>query len=322
LTSGTKENYPTGTKMMLPRTQQNGTSTSTVKMNPLHSSQMWDRGISFRIRILVAAATICISSSLVVSLTVGYGQRPRRSIIVAYAAQGRKQSSTELPANEFSRTFQVDRILKTKRGTAGSNSNSYSVSLEADAVECQALARRFDLSSIASLSAELQLRPSLLNKGGVSSSSVEVEGSCQATVTQRCVRTNEDFEVNLKFPLYCIVRPVMPTTMSQDSSSLGSYQDTRNDKGESSPRKQNTGGSKNTFRIPDRNIDEMDVMELQRMLQVDMNNDDDIMMEDEAIYCLDGPLDVGELVAQFFWLKLDPYPKKPGTDPVQISITG
>jgi hypothetical protein len=64
----------------------------------------------------------------------------------------------------------------------------------------------------------------------------------------------------------------------------------------------------------------MDVMELQRMLQYDMSDDD--VMEDEAIFPLDGMLDIGELVAQLFWLKLDPYPKKPGTDPVQRSITG
>ena len=58
------------------------------------------------------------------------------------------------------------------------------------------------------------------------------------------------------------------------------------------------------------------------MLEYDINNEDDVLMEDESIYPIDGLLDVGELVSQLFWLKLDPYPKKPGTDPVQKSITG
>jgi hypothetical protein len=247
---------------------------------------------------------------------VSYGVQSRTLIYLAR----NKQPAAETPANEFSRTYQVDRILKTKRGnSAATSSNAYSVSIEADAVECQALAQRFDLSSISSLSADLQLRPSLLSQGGVSSSTVEVEGCCKATVTQRCVRTNEDFDVHLEFPLFCIVRPVIPSS-SQDGSA---YQDSRNDKGGETSQQRKQSNSKNSFRLPDRNLNEMDVMELQRMLQLDMNTDDDVMMEDEAIYSLDrGLLDVGELVAQFFWFKLDPYPKKPGTDPVQISITG
>ena len=316
---------------------------------------MWHIGISFRIRLLVVVVTIWTFSLLVVSLVVphrppqlssrlltndvyfpsasaGSGRnsniragyftnRLMRFPVVIYASKGKP--TADVPSNEFSRTLQVDRILKAKRGaTAAAIRNAYSVTIEADETECRALAQRFDLSAIASLSADLQLRPSLLSQGGVSSSSVEVEGSCKATVTQRCVRTNEDFDVQLEFPLVCIVRPVIPTTSSQDALNV----DSRNDReGENAQRRKqpSSGGSKNTFRLPDRNIDEMDVMELQRMLQLDMSNDDDLLMEDEAIYSLDdGLLDVGELVAQFFWFKLDPYPKKPGTGPVQISITG
>jgi hypothetical protein len=229
-------------------------------------------------------------------------------------------ASMDLPPNEFSRTIQTDRILKTKRSsnTAG-NSNFYPVSIEADQTECASLAHRFDLSAISNLCATLQLRPSILNTGGISSSSIEVEGTCKAIVIQRCVRTNEDFEVGLEFPIYCVVRPVLPNG-EPDTPITGSYQDSNYDNLDSSQQKKQN--NKKSYRIPDRNIDEMDVMELQRMLQSDMNTDDDTLMEDEAIYCLDGMIDVGELVAQLFWLKLDPYPKKPGTDPVQRSITG
>ena len=67
----------------------------------------------------------------------------------------------------------------------------------------------------------------------------------------------------------------------------------------------------------------MDVLELQKLLQDDLGNEEDVLMEDESIYSTTGGfLDVGELVAQLFWLELDPYPKKPGTGPIQRSITG
>jgi hypothetical protein len=47
------------------------------------------------------------------------------------------------------------------------------------------------------------------------------------------------------------------------------------------------------------------------------------LVEDESIYSsATGVLDVGELVAQTFWLQLDPYPKKPGTGPMEFTITG
>ena len=56
------------------------------------------------------------------------------------------------------------------------------------------------------------------------------------------------------------------------------------------------------------------------MLQ-DFNFEDDVV-EDESVFASDGILDIGELVAQMFRLKLDPYPKKPGSEPVRYSITG
>ena len=47
------------------------------------------------------------------------------------------------------------------------------------------------------------------------------------------------------------------------------------------------------------------------------------LVEDESIYSIDsGVLDVGELIAQSFWLQLDPFPKKPGTGPIEYEITG
>ena len=276
---------------------------------------------------------------------LGYNVMGRRKTsVLRLAAKNQKSPEdsgdtlpTELPAsNEFSRTVPTDRILKTRKSTTGSISNSfYPVSIEANEIECVALARRFDLSSISNLSASLQLRPSSLNTGGISSNSIEVEGMCQSIVTQRCVRTNEDFEVALEFPIYCIVRPVQSSTASSIpdlSAATGSYQDNNSNsidkhngpqQRKSNGANNNNNNNKKSYRLPDRNIDEMDVMELQRLLQADITADDDTLMEDEAIYTLqDGQMDLGELVAQLFWFKLDPYPKKPGTDPIQRSITG
>ena len=63
---------------------------------------------------------------------------------------------------------------------------------------------------------------------------------------------------------------------------------------------------------------------LQQLLQDDDDDDElaDVLMEDQAIYPVGGQMDLGELVAQLFWLQLDPYPKKPGTQPVRRSISG
>ena len=252
----------------------------------------------------------------------GISRRIGNVQLAAKSNKSQNTAATELPpSNEFSRTLPTDRILKARKSTTGISNSFYPVSIEASDVECVALARRFDLSSISNLSASLQLRPSILNTGGVSSNSIEVEGMCKSIVTQRCVRTNEDFEVAVEFPIYCIVRPVIPTNNGASDLDLSSSADESN--GQQSRKSSGGNSSKKSYRLPDRNIDEMDVMELQRLLQADINSDDDTLMEDEAIYSSqDGQIDVGELVAQLFWFKLDPYPKKPGTNPIQRSITG
>ena len=64
----------------------------------------------------------------------------------------------------------------------------------------------------------------------------------------------------------------------------------------------------------------MKMTEIEGLLQG--ADDDEEVIEDLAIFGNDGILDSGELVAQSFRLKLDPYPKKPGTEAVTYSITG
>ena len=135
---------------------------------------------------------------------------------------------------------------------------------------------------------------------------VQVEGTVIAEVTQTCVRTNEDFDVDLEFPLFAIVRPIASLfdPNGDDLSELeGFFEETRS-RGKKGKKKDNAVST------PERNVNEMDMAELQRILQ-DFDVEDDVV-EDEAIYSMDGTIDLGELVSQLFWLKLDPYPKRPG----------
>ena len=107
--------------------------------------------------------------------------------------------------NEFSRIIQPARVLR--RRTNG----SYQISIAAKPEECQALAQRFQLSDIAALTADVTLQSEWVTGG----SGVEVQGTCGATVTQRCVRTNEEFSATMEFPLYCIVRPAAGLGMDE-----------------------------------------------------------------------------------------------------------
>ncbi len=87
---------------------------------------------------------------------------------------------------EFSRPIKVDRI-----GREGMN-----IDIEADADERAALARRFGLLSLASLTAECRLRP-------VAGGMIELTGTLHAALEQECVvslepvpaRIDERFEV-------------------------------------------------------------------------------------------------------------------------------
>lgn len=217
-------------------------------------------------------------------------QNSRQSIVQLYVT---------LPPNEFSRTIDLERILKKATRQRG-----YQTEITATQEECNALAKRFSLPSLASLEADLSVSREMVQDG------VQVEGTVKATLTRKCVRTNDDFTEDIELPLFAIVRPVVPLSLlalqqQQLDEQFGSKQ------GNSKKKQSRT-----------QDFDAMDVAELQRLLQLDIQDEEDILMEDEAIYATDGPLDLGELVAQLFWLGLDPYPKKPGTDPVQRSITG
>jgi hypothetical protein len=255
----------------------------------------------------------------------------------------KKKAPLEVPPNEFSRTVPSDRISKlltsNSAGSAMSSSQQgYTLTIEANEAERRALALRFGLSDIGRLDASvvvLQSLSTVSSSGGGSHSdgSVSVSGLGLATVTQRCVRTNDDFVVDVEFSLDSLVRPVVPVGQ-QDLLLDG----TTNDNGLSSvsmsnnePSRRRTGPTSKNGRSKQTSAALGEIQRLleQRLLEnsgnavYDYEEDNALsLMEDEAIYCVNGALDVGELVAQLFWLQLDPYPKKPGTTPVQRSITG
>jgi hypothetical protein len=227
----------------------------------------------------------------------------RKRILPASCLFASSRGNIQRPPNEFSRTYRVERIL-----SGGHRQRDYYVKVDANEDELTRLAARFDLNKIYSLGADLALRRERLSTT-LSTPGVEVDGTVNARVTQVCVRTGEVFDVDVEFPLFAIVRPLAATGGVVENDlppQLMEYED-RNKR-------------KKRDRVKTQDLQEMDMMELQRLLQ-DFDVEDDVI-EDEAIYSLNGVLDVGELVAQLFWLKLDPYPKKPGSNPVQSSISG
>jgi len=249
-------------------------------------------------------------------------------------------SSSAQDLNEFSRKIAPDRVVSVKR--------DYRMDITATPEERQALAQRFDVE-LHALQASLQLRSlrdgssgsSGSSRGGSvnsrsassgssssSSSSIHVEGSVRASVTQTCVRTNEHFRMDVELPLDCIVRPVVPLNAAAATAASEEAVASLADWTSSSPSNRASNGttkkkqqSKNRDARP-AGLFDMDLLELQRLLQDDQMDEEENVVEDEAIYAIGGSLDVGELVSQLFWLSLDPYPKKPGSTPVQKSITG
>jgi len=239
----------------------------------------------------------------------------RKTLLRFYAKSKKKEPAAtapyERPPNEFSRTYRVESVL-----SGGHRQRDYNVAVQATAAELSALAGRFDLNQIYSLEAALDLRRERSSPTGV-----EVEGTVTARVDQVCVRTGEIFDVDVQFPLFAIVRPIASASASSSvepaeevPQEVADYEERMN--------KQNNKKKKNK-RLNNKtplNLKDMDMNELQNLLQ-DFDVEDDVM-EDEGIYESGGMIDIGELVAQLFWLKLDPYPKKPGSSPVQSSISG
>lgn len=195
--------------------------------------------------------------------------------------------------NEFSRMVDPDKI---------NGKRDYIQTLEATKKECEDLAKRFDLPRIDQLAAKLHMRSEQRSRGN----GVVVEGTVNATLARVCVRTGGVFDEKVHIPLVALVRPTAPI-----SQVLSKQFDRRNN--------QPQGTSLELIKA-DENIG---MLELQALLGQDISEEEeDSLIEDEAIYSVNGLLDAGELVAQLLWLSLDPYPKRPGSSPVHITISG
>jgi len=229
--------------------------------------------------------------------------------------------SESISKNEFSRTVQFF-------GEGVRRKRQIDLSISAAEAERQALATRFRLTDIASLSADLTLQPALGLSTAGDESYIEAIGKVSAQVTQTCVRTNEEFQVDLEFHFNTVLKAMSSSRRgsSTDELSAGELQalesafnlDTQGRskrKGGKKPRgvKGVRGGQSS------RDLDDMGMKQLRDKLQEYEITDE--IIEDEACFCTDGIVDVGEIVAQIFRSKLDPYPKKPGSDPVSYSFT-
>lgn len=286
----------------------------------------------------------------------GFSCRPSWSIGSQHSILSQRMawalaSSASSTPNEFSRPLNTDRILKTSSGKQRRTYREYETTIEATPDECLALAQRFDLRQLSSLQAELSLSlPPHLNSATTTTTNsyltVQVEGSILANITQTCVRTNEDFDMTVEFPVLAIVKPVSFNNLAWK------------DVGDKDPSPAATTAafekkktkSKNSSRS--RKSAAVDMADLQQLIEEQStssprpssskknrnninNNFDDFdddgfdyfgaeeIVEDESIYsATNGILDVGELVAQTFYLNLDRYPKKPGTGPLEYTISG
>lgn len=212
--------------------------------------------------------------------------------------------------NEFPRPYRTDIILGARR-------KDYATQISATPEELKELAKRFSLSNISKLDADVVLKKDHPMRGGGSNGMgdfVVVRGDVIASVTETCVRTNEDFDIEVEFTLSVMVRAcVVQGTEVEMMEGTDSARNT----GSKSRKKKRKGKN---LGVNGQRLDQMQVREIEDLIQ---GADEELeVVEDLAIMGSDGVLDLGELVAQTMRLKLDPYPKKPGTEPVTYSITG
>lgn len=241
--------------------------------------------------------------------------------------------------NEFSRTIRVSKWFNGGGGGGGSLSSRsrkrMDLSIFATPEERNALANRFRLTKITALSADMVVQPAF---GGISGTSdgggrgggnadqvecIEATGTVCAQVTQTCVRTNEEFDVSLEFSFETVLRAMSsnsgrgndvgdePLSAGEVSALDAAYKlgrgKERKIKGGNKPR----GGKGIKGGQSSRDLDGIGMKQMQDILTEYEVSDE--IIEDESCFCTDGIVDCGEIVAQMFRSKLDPYPKKPGT---------
>ena len=253
-------------------------------------------------------------------------------------SSGPKNASTI--NNEFSRTIRVSKWFSAGGGgSSRSNNRIMNVDLIASELERHALAKRFRLSSISSLTADLTVVPALHgNAIDIGDCIIEASGTVSAVVTQKCVRTNEDFEISMEFSFDTVLKAMTPNKSSESSAANVDNNDEPElsegelaaleaastlDGGGRRKNKRKGNKQKNVKGIrggqSSKDLDGSGMKQLQDILMEYEVSDE--IIEDESCFCTDGIVDCGEIVAQMFRSKLDPYPKKPGSDPVSYSFT-
>jgi hypothetical protein len=252
--------------------------------------------------------------------------------------------------NEFSRTIRVNKWFSASAASGavggGSLSNNRSsrrvmdLSITASPQERQALATRFRLTKISALTADLVVQAlgggnnayegvGSRGRGTYNGECIEARGTVCAQVTQACVRTNEEFDVNLEFSFDTVLRAMSTSSnsasdsnsslSSQDAAALSAFQigeEKSSSRSKSRGGKNQRGGRgvkgvRGGRETLSQDLGEKKMKELQDIFMEYEVTDE--IIEDESCFCTDGIVDCGEIVAQMFRSKLDPYPKKPGS---------
>lgn len=292
---------------------------------------------------VVAFLTSSISTTIRSTASSQRTIRNRKSGAYLFMSENLKEKDTgpkneSTSQNEFSRTIRVNKWFGGGGGSSGPNNRrnkSMNLSVSATSSEREALAKRFRLSNISVLSAEMVVQPAVGDTDD--SGTIEAMGTITAQVTQTCVRTNEGFDVDLEFTFHTVLRAMEAAAVASKGAGGGAENQLSDgemaaleaaaqlDGGGRQQRKKKGGGGKQKRDKgvrggqSSRDLDAMGMKELQNILQEYEVQDE--IIEDESCFCTDGIVDVGEIVAQMFRSKLDPYPKKPGTDPVSYSFT-
>ena len=215
----------------------------------------------------------------------------------------------ERPQNEFSRTYVVNDI------------NTNSIKLSANQKEMADLAKRFSIPSISKLNATLSLKRERSNKYG-SGVSIIIDGYLNVTYAQTCVRTDDNFNSDKNIDLFAIVKSPEEDIFGGYGTAVVEEERPRKRGGNSGRKKKKSKRNKQEIR-GDQYFDEVRVEDLVKQFNTveDFDDIDNELFEDPAVLDVDGVLDVGELAAQFLGLSLDPLPKKPGTEPMEFTLS-
>lgn len=296
---------------------------------PPRTRQLQKEGLVVPLQLLSNSCRLQISSLSAESSSSSSSSRDGRS------SSGPKNDS--MKNNEFSRTIRVSKWFFGGGGGSSSSNNRGSnkmmdLQIFATPEERHALATRFRLSDIASLTADLHVQPALgLASDADYGECIEARGTVIAQVTQTCVRTNENFEIDIEFSFDTVIRAMAPTKGGSGGSSsmedeseqlsageLAALEAASKLRGGSSKQSNKKKGGKKQRDVKgvrggqsSRDLDGTGMKQLQDIL-MEFEVIDEII-EDENCFCTDGIVDCGEIVAQMFRSKLDPYPKKPGS---------